>query len=165
VVTISTTTHASLNLAQAVLLALYELHLSAGDATRRLKPPRRHAPPATASDYELMFSDTERALEAIQFFKTRHHETIMRAVRSLTFRASPDTRELALLRAMSIEVLRTIDRVARAAVKDATTNAATTNVAGDAATDTAADAATDAATEGTSDAAIDAGGDATHDDA
>lgn len=113
VVTISTTTHASLNLAQAVLLALYELHKSAGDATRRLKPPRRHAPPATASDYELTFTDVERALEAIQFFKTRQHETIMRAVRSLIFRASPDTRELALVRAMAIEVLRTIDRITR----------------------------------------------------
>lgn len=113
VVTISTTAHSSLNLAQAVLLALYELHLSAADATRRLAPPKRHAPPPTAVDYELMFSDVEQALTAIQFFKTRHHEHIMRAVRSLTFRAAPDTRELALARAMAIEVLRTIDRVRR----------------------------------------------------
>jgi len=34
VVTIPTTGHASLNLAQAVLLSLYELHLASGDATR-----------------------------------------------------------------------------------------------------------------------------------
>jgi tRNA/rRNA methyltransferase/tRNA (cytidine32/uridine32-2'-O)-methyltransferase len=113
VVTIPTTTHSSLNLAQAVLLALYELHLSAADATRTLAPPRRDAPPATAEDYELVFTDVERALEAIQFFKTRHHDHIMRSIRSLTFRASPDTREAALLRAMSIEVLRTIDRIRR----------------------------------------------------
>ncbi|MGI9090443.1 MAG: RNA methyltransferase [Gemmatimonadaceae bacterium] len=113
VVTISTTGHSSLNLAQAVLLALYELHLSAADATRRLAPPKRNAPPATAADYELVFSDAERALEAIQFFKTRHHDRIMRSLRSLTFRASPDTREIALLRAMSIEVLRTIERIRR----------------------------------------------------
>ena len=156
VVTISTTTHASLNLAQAVLLALYELHMSAGDATRRLKPPRRHAPPATASDYELMFADTERALEAIQFFKTRHHETIMRAVRSLTFRSSPDTRELALLRAMSIEVLRTIDRVARAAARGA---------GNDAANETAIDAINDAPNDAPNDAANDADADSTRDDA
>ncbi len=113
VVTVSTTGHSSLNLAQAVLLALYELHLSAADATRRLAPPKRNAPPATAADYELVFSDAERALEAIQFFKTRHHDRIMRSLRSLTFRASPDTREIALLRAMSIEVLRTIERIRR----------------------------------------------------
>lgn len=113
VVTVSTTGHSSLNLAQAVLLALYELHLSAADATRTLAPPRRDAPPATAADYELVFADAERAMEAIQFFKTRHHEHIMRSLRSLTFRASLDTREIALLRAMSIEVLRTIDRIKR----------------------------------------------------
>lgn len=113
VVTVSTTDHSSLNLAQAVLLALYELHLNAADATRRLAPPRRDAPPATAVDYELAFADAERALEAIQFFKTRHHDRIMRSLRSLTFRASPDTREIALLRAMAIEVLRTIERIGR----------------------------------------------------
>jgi TrmH family RNA methyltransferase len=113
VVTVSTTDHSSLNLAQAVLLALYELHLVAADATRFIPPPKRDAPPSLAADYELMFNDTEKALEAIQFFKTRHHERIMRSIRSLAFRASPDTREIALLRAMSIEVLRTIDRIKR----------------------------------------------------
>ena len=113
VVTVSTTEHSSLNLAQAVLLALYELHLAAADATRFIPPPKRDAPPSLAADYELMFNDTEKALETIQFFKTRHHDRIMRTIRSLAFRASPDTRELALLRAMSIEVLRTIDRIRR----------------------------------------------------
>ncbi len=113
VVTVSTTDHSSLNLAQAVLLALYELHLAAADATRYIPPPKRDAPPSLAADYELMFNDAEKALEAVQFFKTRHHERIMRSIRSLAFRASPDTREIALLRAMSIEVLRTIDRIKR----------------------------------------------------
>lgn len=113
VVTISTTEHSSLNLAQAVLLALYELHQSAADSTRTLAPPRRDAPPSTAADYELLFADAERALEAIQFFKTRHHDRIMRTLRSLAFRAAPDTRELALLRATAIEVLRTIERIRR----------------------------------------------------
>ncbi len=113
VVTISTTEHSSLNLAQSVLLALYEMHLAAADATRIIRPPKRDAPPSLAADYELMFNDAEKALETIQFFKTRHHERIMRSIRSLAFRASPDTREIALLRAMSIEVMRTIDRVRR----------------------------------------------------
>jgi tRNA/rRNA methyltransferase/tRNA (cytidine32/uridine32-2'-O)-methyltransferase len=113
VVTIPTTNHSSLNLAQAALIALYELHLSAADATRTLAPPRRDAPPATAADYEQLFMDTEQSLEAIQFFKTRQHEYIMRSFRSLVYRAAPDTREAALLRAMAIEVLRTIDRIRR----------------------------------------------------
>src|SRR5215207_7948286 len=47
VVNIPTTAHASLNLAQAVLVALYELHVAAGDATRVIRPPRDDAPLAT----------------------------------------------------------------------------------------------------------------------
>lgn len=117
VVTISTTEHSSINLAQAVLIALYELHLVAADATRYIAPPKRDAPAALAAEYELMFNDAEKALQQIQFFKTRHHERIMRSIRSLAFRASPDKREIALLRAMSIEVLRTIDRITGARQK------------------------------------------------
>lgn len=113
VVTIPTTDHASLNLAQAVLIALYELHLSAADATRTLAPPRKDAPPATAEEYERLFTDTERALYAIEFFKTRFHEHIMRSLRMLFYRAAPDSRELALLRAVFIEVIRTIERITR----------------------------------------------------
>jgi tRNA/rRNA methyltransferase/tRNA (cytidine32/uridine32-2'-O)-methyltransferase len=112
-VTIPTTNHASLNLAQAVLLALYELHLTAGDATRTLAPPRKDAPPATSEEYERLFADTERALTDIDFFKTRYHEHIMRTVRTLFYRAAPDSRELALLRAIFIEVVRTIERITR----------------------------------------------------
>jgi tRNA/rRNA methyltransferase/tRNA (cytidine32/uridine32-2'-O)-methyltransferase len=113
VVTIPTTDHASLNLAQAVLLALYELHLVAADATRTLAPPRKDAPPATAEEYEKLFADTERALYAVEFFKTRFHEHIMRSVRTLFYRAAPDSRELALLRAIFIEVIRTIERITK----------------------------------------------------
>ncbi|HUQ98154.1 MAG TPA: TrmH family RNA methyltransferase [Gemmatimonadaceae bacterium] len=113
VVTIPTTEHASLNLAQAVLLALYELHLTAADATRTLAPPRKDAPPATSAQYEQLFADTERALYAIDFFKTRFHEHIMRSVRTLFYRMAPDSRELALVRAIFIEIIRTIDRVAK----------------------------------------------------
>ena len=113
IVTIPTTGHASLNLAQAVLLAAYELHLRASDATRDLPPPRKQAPAPTTGHYELMFADAERALDAIDFFKTRNHEHIMRSVRTLVFRAAPDARELDLLRAMAIEVLRTLARQER----------------------------------------------------
>jgi tRNA/rRNA methyltransferase/tRNA (cytidine32/uridine32-2'-O)-methyltransferase len=113
VVTIPTTEHASLNLAQAVLIALYELHLTAADATRTLAPPRKDAPPATAAEYEQLFADAERGLHAIDFFKTRYHEHIMRSVRTLFYRAAPDSRELALLRAIFIEIIRTIERIAK----------------------------------------------------
>jgi TrmH family RNA methyltransferase len=112
-VTIPTTDHASLNLAQAALIGLYELHLAANDATRTLAPPRKDAPPPTNEQFEQFFADTARSLEAIQFFKTHYPEHIMRTLRSLTFRAAPNTRELSLLRAMVMEVRNFLQRTAR----------------------------------------------------
>jgi|SRR5688500_1688593 len=110
VVNIPTTEHASLNLAQAVLVALYDLHLAAGDATRVIGPPRDDAPPATSEAYERLFANVSQALEIIAFFKTRFPEHIMRTVRSLAFRAAPDAREIELMRAMAIEVVRAMER-------------------------------------------------------
>lgn len=110
VVTIPTTDHASINLAQAVLIALYELHIAAGDATRVLPPARKEAPPPTAEELELFYEDAAKALERIQFFKTRYAEHIMRSLRAMVTRADPDSRELMLLRAIFIEVVRYIER-------------------------------------------------------
>lgn len=112
-VTIPTTDHASLNLAQAALVALYELHLGAADATRTVAPPRKDAPPPTNEQFEQFFADAEKSLDAIQFFKTRFPEHIMRTVRSLTFRAAPNARELSLMRAMVIEVRNYLNRTRR----------------------------------------------------
>lgn len=110
-VTIPTTPYASLNLAQAVMVALYELHLAAGDATRARKPPRKDAPPPQAAELERFHADAEAALWAIEFFKTRYPEHVLRAVRSLVARANPNARELSLLRAMAIEVVKNLERV------------------------------------------------------
>ena len=110
-VTIPTTEHASLNLAQAVLIAAYDLHLAVGDATRALPRPRHSGPAATQEHFERTFESAAKALEACDFFKTRNPELVMRSLRSLAFRAGPDARELDLIRATAIEVLRTIDRV------------------------------------------------------
>jgi len=114
---IPTTEHSSLNLAQAVLVALYEFHLAAGDATRHIDAHRHPASPASHEDWERMFTDVEAALDSIAFFRTRNPELVMRALRSLAFRAKPDTREVAMLRASAIEVLRTIDRITRGLAK------------------------------------------------
>jgi tRNA/rRNA methyltransferase/tRNA (cytidine32/uridine32-2'-O)-methyltransferase len=116
---IPTTEHASLNLAQAVLVGLYELHLAAGDATRELAPPRKDAPPASHEALEQYFTDATRALEQINFFKTRYPEYVMRTLRSLTYRAGPDAREIQLLRAMAIEVVRSFERATMLAARDA----------------------------------------------
>ena len=112
-VNIPTTNHASLNLAQAVLISLYELHLAAGDATRVLRGPRKEAPPPTTDLFERYFVELHQALDSIQFFKTRYPEHIMRSLRAITFRAAPDDRELSLLRAMALEIVRFLERTGR----------------------------------------------------
>ena len=116
VVTIPTTNHASLNLAQAVLVAAYELHIAATDATRTLAPPRKDAPPATADQLERLFGEADRALDHIGFYKTRYPEYILRTMRSLVFRAAPDSREIELLRAMAYEVIHAMNRARQPSV-------------------------------------------------
>jgi tRNA/rRNA methyltransferase/tRNA (cytidine32/uridine32-2'-O)-methyltransferase len=94
---------------------LYELHVAAGDATRPMGRHRKHAPAASAEQFELTFADVERSLEELDFFRTRNPEHVMRSTRSLLYRAAPDAREIELVRAMAIEVRRTLDRVQRRA--------------------------------------------------
>lgn len=111
VVTIPTTEHASLNLAQAVLVALYELHIADASASRTLAPPRKDAPAAASAQYERLFADVQRALAGLEFFRTRNAELIMRTVRSMAYRAAPDAREIELVRAMALETLRALERL------------------------------------------------------
>jgi TrmH family RNA methyltransferase len=107
IVTIPTTPdYASLNLAQAVSVMAYELFVARG--TPPFKPPRRAADPATQEQLERLFADARRALEAIDFFKTRNPEAIMRTVREVIHRTRFDAREVELARAMCIEVRRKV---------------------------------------------------------
>jgi TrmH family RNA methyltransferase len=100
----------SLNLAQAVAIMCYECWLARGGEEMPLKPPRREAGPATADQLERLFQDWEAALWAIDFFKTRHPEYVMRSLREIPFRAALDGREATLLRAMALEVSRYLER-------------------------------------------------------
>ena len=74
--------HVSLNLAQAALIALYELHLAAGDATRAASLGAQDGAAAqttkSSSCSSPMPSD---GLNTIEFFKTRNAEHIMRSLR------------------------------------------------------------------------------------
>jgi TrmH family RNA methyltransferase len=108
--------YASLNLAHAVVLMLYELALARGDETRPFKPPRRVVEAATVEEIERLFADTERALESIEFFKFRDREHIMRTVREITHRVPLDQREAKLLRAMAIEVVKYRERLAHSGI-------------------------------------------------
>jgi len=105
--------HSSLNLAQAVLVMAYELWLEGGVEMPRPEP-RHAAPPASVEQLELLFTDAERALWTVDFFKTRQTESVMRTVREIVHRAELDSREASFLRAMCIEVVKFFRRTATA---------------------------------------------------
>jgi tRNA (cytidine32/uridine32-2'-O)-methyltransferase len=102
--------HSSLNLAQAVAIMAYESWTARGGATFPLKPPRKAAAPATTAQLEELFADWQRALWAVDFFKTRRSESVMRSLREILHRAELDGREASLVRAMGIEVVRYLAR-------------------------------------------------------
>ncbi len=102
--------HRSLNLAHAVGILCYETWLARSGAAQPLKPPRREAPPATSDKLELLFRDWERALWAVEFFKTRRPDAVMRSVREALFRSELDWREASLIRAMALETVRFLER-------------------------------------------------------
>ena len=110
-VTIETTPeHRSLNLAHAIGILCYESWLARQGREVPLKPPRREAQRAPSERLELLFRDWERALWAIEFFKTRRAESVMRSLREALFRAELDWREASLLRAMALETVRFLER-------------------------------------------------------
>jgi len=100
--------HPSLNIAQAFTLMAYELYAARGE--QAFKVPRRSASPATTQDLAEVFDAAEDALDAIEFFKTRNPEAIMRSVREVLHRTPLDAREAKLIRAMCFEVVRYLER-------------------------------------------------------
>jgi TrmH family RNA methyltransferase len=102
--------NSSLNLAQAVAIMVYESWIARGGETAPLKPPRKGTPPATSAQLEELFGDWRRALWAVDFFKTRRSESVMRSFREIIHRAALDGREASLVRAMGIEVVRYLAR-------------------------------------------------------
>jgi TrmH family RNA methyltransferase len=102
--------NSSLNLAQAVAIMAYESWIARGGETAPLKPPRKDTPPATSAQLEELFGDWRRALWAVDFFKTRRSDSVMRSFREIVHRAALDGREASLVRAMGIEVVRYLAR-------------------------------------------------------
>lgn len=103
----------SLNLAHAVLILAYELFLAAGGEDRPLPSGKRRSEAASARDLEAMFQALEAALHAIEFFKGREPESVMRTLRTLFARAEPDLREARLVRAIGFEVTHYLEGTAR----------------------------------------------------
>jgi TrmH family RNA methyltransferase len=108
---IPTSEHASLNLAQAVLVMAYELWMVAQGMDQPIRPPKREVVPARVELLERLFEDMEKALWAVDFFKSRQTESVMRSYRELIRRAEPDAREAGFLRAMAIEVQKHVGRL------------------------------------------------------
>ena len=115
VVTIPTNPdYASLNLAQAVLLNLWELFRAAQDVSEQR--PAEHEresehPPADMEVMERMFEQAERSLDRIEFFKAETNEHIMRTLRSVLMRARLDERELAVWFGIFSEIEDYLDRL------------------------------------------------------
>lgn len=101
----------SLNLSQAFTVMAYELLLAKGaEFTPR---PQSDIEAATAEQLERLFAAAQRALESVEFFKTRNPEHIMRTVREVIHRVPVDHREAKLLIAMCYEVGNYIERKER----------------------------------------------------
>jgi tRNA/rRNA methyltransferase/tRNA (cytidine32/uridine32-2'-O)-methyltransferase len=95
--------NSSLNLSQAVLLVGYELLLAATSGSHALPRPRHATSRADALQMRALFEQCEAALGAIDFFKGKNPQAIMRTVRAVLRRAELTVREATLLRAMGIE--------------------------------------------------------------
>lgn len=92
----------ALNLAQSVLLVLYELRMAALQA----HPPQAPAlHPAEQAHLERLFTVTEEALGEIGFF-THNPGAVMRSLRQMAYRAGLTSEEVALLLAMARQVQR-----------------------------------------------------------
>jgi TrmH family RNA methyltransferase len=103
--------HASLNLAQAVLLICYELRQAQlAAAAPPLPRPKRTTTAADWEELQRTFADWQRALATIEFFKSRNEHMIMRSLRAVLRRAQPTDREVKLLRAIAIEVRKFFER-------------------------------------------------------
>jgi TrmH family RNA methyltransferase len=87
----------ALNLAQAVLLLLYELRMAVVGAASSVQPePQR----ATQAQLERLFQSSEAALASIGFFRY-NPAAVMRTLRQLAYRAALQPEETALLLAMA----------------------------------------------------------------
>jgi TrmH family RNA methyltransferase len=100
----------SLNLAQATLLVLYQLFQRSGGMVQSYRPPRRASSAAPSELLEDLFADMERALDAIEFLKSRSRVSTLRSLRVALYRARLDVREASLLRAVFIEVRKYLAR-------------------------------------------------------
>lgn len=96
--------YTSLNLAQAWAVMAYETWVARGGDQIPLKKPRHAAGPTNHAELEALFADWEASMHAIEFFKKRQADLVMRGFREVIFRADLDVREAGLFRAIGLEI-------------------------------------------------------------
>ena len=101
----------SLNLAQAALILLYEVFLFTVDAEAPLPRGRRATESATNADLEEMYRALEGGLEAIEFFKARKPESVLRTLRTILGQATLDQREAKLVAGIGYETRHYVHRL------------------------------------------------------
>ena len=103
---IETADHRSLNLAQAVMIVVYQCFLAFGEPVS-LTPTNVQKNAASFDSLERMMSDAEKALDVISFFKGNQRENILRTLRRIFNKAELDTQELATFWGIWKSILRT----------------------------------------------------------
>ncbi|HIB10018.1 MAG TPA: TrmJ/YjtD family RNA methyltransferase [Gemmatimonadetes bacterium] len=102
--------HPSLNLAQACLVAAYEIFLAVDGGKDTLPQGRRASRPPTQAELEETYAALETGLHRIEFFKAREPSAVLRTIRTIVSRATPDLREARLLAAIGYEIDHYINR-------------------------------------------------------
>ena len=100
----------SLNLAQAVLIMLYEIFLAAREQPVQLPEPKRAFPPADHAQLEGMYQQIEETLWSIEFIKSKTSRGIMRSLRNIFSRTDLDEREVRIIRGIFHEVVKFLRR-------------------------------------------------------
>jgi tRNA/rRNA methyltransferase len=97
----------ALNLAQSVVICLYELRLAWLEVERRGVSPTwpDSSPPADFATQEQMYEHLRHALEAIHFLYGEKAEALMHAIRHLIGRARPTEMEVKLLHGLARQLL------------------------------------------------------------
>lgn len=106
--------YSSLNLAQAVMVLLYEVFLASDEGKLPLpRRGRRANAPATRDHLEHMYGALEQGLERIEFFKARKSQAVLTTLRTVFARADLDIRESRLVAAIGFEIGHYMDRLER----------------------------------------------------
>ncbi len=102
--------YSSLNLAQAVLIMVYELFLASREQPIPLPKGQKQFPPANHGQLEGMYEQIEETLWGIEFIKSQTARGIMRSIRNIFSRTDLDEREVRIIRGIFHEVMKFLRR-------------------------------------------------------